>query len=182
MVYKEQIEQAKRAAAKWREKHPIVGVGELRVDSMVDDLTRSITDLLTRAETAEADNARMREAMKPNCLLCDSMHQDNGNCTAVGGFCTAVPAAHCPLIPRLMEDNGRLKDLLKEAEARAEKAEMERDKVQARHCSEEPCTTCTHYEKQDCDGDCLSCSAACPCNQCNEYSMWAWNGRTEKKP
>lgn len=74
---------------------------------------RSITDLLARAEAAEADNERLREALKINCLLCESMHPDNGNCTEVGGFCTAVPAAHCPLIPRLR--------------ARAEKAEMERD-------------------------------------------------------
>lgn len=54
MDYKKQIEQAKHAAAKWREKHQIVGVGELRVDLMVDDLTRSITDLLARAEAVEA--------------------------------------------------------------------------------------------------------------------------------
>ena len=44
-----------------------------------------------------------------NCLTCDYWHKDNGNCTAVGGFCTAVPAAYCPLIPELI--------------ARAEKAE-----------------------------------------------------------
>lgn len=33
-----------------------------------------------------------------NCLRCDFRHKDNGNCTAVGGFCTAVPAAHCPML------------------------------------------------------------------------------------
>lgn len=33
-----------------------------------------------------------------NCMLCDFRHKDNGNCTAVGGFCTAVPAAHCPML------------------------------------------------------------------------------------
>lgn len=38
---------------------------------------------------------------KPNCIGCHHIHPDNGNCTAVGGFCTAVPAAHCPLIPEL---------------------------------------------------------------------------------
>lgn len=38
---------------------------------------------------------------EPNCVKCHYMHPDNGNCTAVGGFCTAVPAAHCPLIPEL---------------------------------------------------------------------------------
>ena len=62
MDYKEQIEQAKHAAVKWREQHPVVGVGELRVDCMVDDLCRSITDLLARAETAEARCKRLEEA------------------------------------------------------------------------------------------------------------------------
>ena len=33
-----------------------------------------------------------------NCMRCDFRHKDNGNCTAVGGFCTAVKAAHCPLL------------------------------------------------------------------------------------
>lgn len=33
-----------------------------------------------------------------NCLRCKYRHTDNGNCTAVGGFCTAVTAAHCPLL------------------------------------------------------------------------------------
>lgn len=33
-----------------------------------------------------------------NCLRCHFRHEDNGNCTAVGGFCTAVQAAHCPLL------------------------------------------------------------------------------------
>ena len=33
-----------------------------------------------------------------NCLKCGYRHPDNGNCTAIGGFCTAVPAAHCPLL------------------------------------------------------------------------------------
>ena len=60
----------------------------------------AIADLLTRIESVEADRDRLREAMKPNCRMCDSMHE-NGNCTEAGGFCTAVPAAHCPLIPKL---------------------------------------------------------------------------------
>ena len=45
--------------------------------------------------------------MKPNCIECHHIHPDNGNCTAVGGFCTAVPAAHCPLIPELRADLAR---------------------------------------------------------------------------
>lgn len=40
---------------------------------------------------------------EPNCVKCHYRHKDNGNCTAVGGFCTAVPAAHCPLIPELID-------------------------------------------------------------------------------
>lgn len=102
----------------------------------IEQAANAITDLLARAEAAEADNERLREAMKPNCILCDSMHE-SGNCTEVGGFCTAVPAAHCPMIPRLrdraeaaeakatavMMVNKSLSETLKNAEARTEKAE-----------------------------------------------------------
>lgn len=38
-----------------------------------------------------------------NCIRCDFRHKDNGNCTAVGGFCTAVPAAHCPLLREYLD-------------------------------------------------------------------------------
>lgn len=38
-----------------------------------------------------------------NCLRCKYRHTDNGNCTAVGGFCTAVAAAHCPLLREYLE-------------------------------------------------------------------------------
>lgn len=40
---------------------------------------------------------------KINCLRCNFRHKDNGNCTAVGGFCTAVPAAHCPLLRQYLD-------------------------------------------------------------------------------
>ena len=38
-----------------------------------------------------------------NCLSCRFRHEDNGNCTAVGGFCTAVTAAHCPLLREYLD-------------------------------------------------------------------------------
>lgn len=38
-----------------------------------------------------------------NCLRCRFRHEDNGNCTAVGGFCTAVEAAHCPLLQEYLD-------------------------------------------------------------------------------
>ena len=38
-----------------------------------------------------------------NCLRCKYRHTDNGTCTAVGGFCTAVPAAHCPLLRQYLD-------------------------------------------------------------------------------
>ena len=101
MDYKEQIEQAKHAAEKWREKHRIVGVGEFRVDCMVDDLTRSITDLLARAEAAEA---RVRELE------------------------TSFRTEKCENGPECAE-LGRVRKALAEAEARAEKAERERDEL-----------------------------------------------------
>lgn len=40
---------------------------------------------------------------KVNCLRYRFRHEDNGNCTAVGGFCTAVQAAHCPLLRQYLE-------------------------------------------------------------------------------
>lgn len=38
-----------------------------------------------------------------NCLRCRFRHEDSGNCTAVGGFCTAVPAAYCPLLRQYLD-------------------------------------------------------------------------------
>lgn len=38
-----------------------------------------------------------------NCLRCHFRHEDNGNCTAVGRFCTAVAAAHCPLLREYLD-------------------------------------------------------------------------------
>lgn len=38
-----------------------------------------------------------------NCLRCEYEHKDNGNCTAVGGFCTAVPAAHCKKLKEYLD-------------------------------------------------------------------------------
>lgn len=38
-----------------------------------------------------------------NCIRCDFRHKDNGNCTAVGGFCTAVTAAHCPMLREYLD-------------------------------------------------------------------------------
>ena len=48
----------------------------------------------------------------PTCIGCPYIHPDNGNCTAVGGFCTAVPAAHCPLIPELRAELEQVKRAL----------------------------------------------------------------------
>ena len=38
-----------------------------------------------------------------NCMKCKYRHEDNGNCTAVGGFCTAVAASHCPLLREYLD-------------------------------------------------------------------------------
>lgn len=112
MDYKEQVEQAKHAAEKWREKHRIVGIGELRVDCMVDDLTRSITDLLARAEVAEA-----------RCKLAEKCFDDS--------------ALHACETQLELEKKART-----EAEARAEKAERERDAAVADLRLVSDCRTC----------------------------------------
>lgn len=63
---------------------------------------------------------------------------------------------------------------------RAEKAENWLNALKARYLSKEPCQTCSQYEKHECDGDCLPCTADCKCNKCEEYSMWEWNGQKEE--
>lgn len=60
-----------------------------------------------------------------NCLRCRFRHEDNGNCTAVGGFCTAVQAAHCPLLREYL-DTG-----LEPAEVERSKLEIEAGCVKA---------------------------------------------------
>lgn len=56
-----------------------------------------------------------------NCLRCDFRHKDNGNCTAVGGFCTAVTAAHCPLLREYL-DTGLTPEQCENAKAIIESA------------------------------------------------------------
>lgn len=60
---------------------------------------------------------------KPNCIGCHHMHPDDGNCAAVGGFCTAVPAAHCPLIPELRDENEQLRSDLRRLQTERDAAE-----------------------------------------------------------
>ena len=58
---------------------------------------------------------------KVNCLRCHFRHDDNGNCTAVGGFCTAVPVAHCPLLQEYL-DTGLTPEQCENAKAIIESA------------------------------------------------------------
>ena len=60
-----------------------------------------------------------------NCLRCRFRHEDNGNCTAIGGFCTAVPAAHCQLLREYL-DTGLTPEKIERS-----KLEIEADKVLA---------------------------------------------------
>ena len=54
---------------------------------------------------------------KNNCLRCNFRHKDNGNCTAVGGFCTAVPATHCPLLRQYLDTGLTLEEIDMDHEA-----------------------------------------------------------------
>lgn len=47
-----------------------------------------------------------------NCASCTYFHAGNGNCTAVGGFCTAVPAAKCPLLGEYLKTGLMPNDVL----------------------------------------------------------------------
>lgn len=152
MDYKEQIEQAKHAAEKWREKHRIVGVGEFRVDCMVDDLCRSITDLLARAA---AEEARVRELE------------------------TSFRTEKCENGPECVE-LGKVRKALAEAEARAEKAERERDAAisdltyiartyPVDLCDDLVCQYCKHYQ---------NVNTGCP--GWTENDCFEWRGKKEE--
>ena len=56
-----------------------------------------------------------------NCLKCHYCHPDNGNCTIVGGFCTSILAAYCPLIPELRTRAEAAETEVKKAEQCIEK-------------------------------------------------------------
>lgn len=119
--YRELVDLNKAVADLWDMRKQIVKIEEFTVTEFFELNANAITDLIARAEAAENERDRLSEAMKLNCLQCESMHK-NGNCMEVGGFCTSVTAAHCPLIPKLLKRTS-------EAESRAEKAEEERNKL-----------------------------------------------------
>ena len=68
---------------------------------------------------------------KPNCIGCHHIHPDNGNCTAVGGFCTAVPAANCPLIPELRAENEKLRAELEQVKQESDAAVSDMETIMA---------------------------------------------------
>lgn len=104
---------------------------------------------------------------KPNCIGCHHIHPDNGNCTAVGGFCTAVPAANCPLIPELRAENEKMR-------AELEQVKAERDA--AVESIPHECKTCLYYmvSFNGCtpDHDCTNPDGGCS----NNYDRWQWRG------
>lgn len=76
-------------------------------DASVPELVGALSDKMRETDATiyalrhELDV--LKSTYRPNCVNCEHMHKDNFNCTAVGGFCTAVPAAHCPKLKELME-------------------------------------------------------------------------------
>lgn len=116
---------------------------------------------------------------EPNCLRCHYRHKNNGNCTAVGGFCTAVPAAYCPLIPELLSR-------AEAAEVRAEAAEKKA--ADARQLREELARVTAERDAavKDLRGvaiescaECMYCrykTARSFCWDCTDGSNWAYRG------
>ena len=140
----------------------------------------------------------MMDIEKPNCIGCHHIHPDNGNCTAVGGFCTAVPAANCPLIPELRAENEKMRaeleqkskliaqeaaelerwdTLLKDQEAELEQVKRERDA--AVESIPHECKTCVYHTVffNGCtpDHDCTNPDGCCS----NNYDRWKWRGQKE---
>ena len=94
---------------------------------------------------------------KANCLRCRFRHKDNGNCTAVGGFCTAVPSAHCPLLQEYLDTGltpGDIKELLDMAASKTDKVLRLKEELHA--IKNELCQYCGK-DKQAHNGTCDGC-------------------------
>ena len=76
--------------------------GRQTVNSFGDKLARPLEPAAIISFTEEEED-KVVAMGDVNCLRCKYRHTDNGNCTAVGGFCTAVPAAHCPLLRQYLD-------------------------------------------------------------------------------
>lgn len=76
-------------------------------DASVPELVGALSDKMRETDATIYALRHELDVLKstyhPNCVNCEYIHRDNFNCTAVGGFCTAVPAAHCPKLKELME-------------------------------------------------------------------------------
>lgn len=76
-------------------------------DASVPELVGALSDKMRETDATIYALRHELDVLKstyhPNCVNCEYIHRDNFNCTAVGGFCTAVSAAHCPKLKELME-------------------------------------------------------------------------------
>ena len=87
---------------------------------------------------------------KNNCLRCNFRHTDNGNCTAIGGFCTAVAAAHCSLLREYL-DTG----LTPERCAEFARADAEGRYIVMRDAEQEGVARLRELAVADKDGQCV---------------------------
>lgn len=107
-----------------------------------------------------------------NCIKCHYIHPDNGNCTAVGGFYTAVPAAYCPLIPELRSRAEAAEVRAEAAEKKAADARQLREEL-ARVTAERDAAVKQLSEVEDCD----TCkNAKCAMRGGTGKCEWKWRG------
>lgn len=126
------------------------------IPRMTTDCSTAITDLLSRAEVAEAE-LKQKE-------------------TYYNQMVDALAATDSFEKQKLCEEADHLKDLLKEAEARAEKAEMERDAA-ANDLKEEvmgKIWACEYCKKNDPENFQCKRDDLCGCSE------WEWRGQKEE--
>ena len=105
-----------------------------------------------------------------NCMRCKYRHEDNGNCTAVGGFCTAVTAANCPMLRKYL-DTG----MTPERCAEFARADAEGRYIVMRDAEQESVARLRELAEADKDGRCV----VLPCRQGDE--LWTYCNHPVKR-
>lgn len=140
--------------------------------AICDEAATAITDLLARAEAAESEAERWKNAYNQAAL---NFQQENRECNKALDDLKAAEA-RCSTLEKMVKEYQD--DLIPGYRERAEKAERERDA--AIESIPHECKTCVYHTVifNGCtpDHDCTNPDGGCS----NNYDRWIWRGKKEE--